>query len=99
MNYSEISSWISMADVTVKRSKSKQVTERVKTGLCLHCDNRATRRGLCSMHYQQFRREMLAQPTRERAAWVLSKVRDGLVLNNREVDAINKTNIFRSEVV
>ncbi len=47
-----------MRDVQIRKGKAAAVEARVKTGKCLHCDEQAQTRGLCSKHYLQFHRKL-----------------------------------------
>jgi len=69
-----------MAEATLKRTIVAAVHDRVKTGKCLHCDDKATRRGLCMRHYLEFRRNLFRQPVRERCDFELDNIRDGNIL-------------------
>ena len=94
MKGSEISRWIQMAEVKINRTISKTVTDRAKTGVCLHCESAAKKRGLCSKHYEQFRRAKAALPRREQADWEVDKIREGKVLNGLQILDIRSTNVF-----
>ncbi len=94
MKGSEISRWIQMTEVQIKRAISKVVTDRAKTGVCLHCESTAKKRGLCSKHYEQFRRAKAAIPRSEQADWEVEQIRDGKVLNGLQILEIRSTNVF-----
>lgn len=94
MRGSEISRWLQMADVQIKRSVSKGVVERAKAGLCLHCESKSVKRGLCCKHYEQFRRAKADQPKADRADWEVDQIRDGKVLNGLQIIEIKGTNVF-----
>ncbi len=83
-----------MAEVMVKRSLAKQVRERAVAGLCLHCDGTAKKRGLCSKHYEQFRRARDSMATRERVDWEIERIKKGTVLNVGESSRLKSTNPF-----
>ncbi len=95
MNATQISRWIAMAEATIKRSISKSVVERAKSGNCLHCDKAASRRGLCVTHYFEFRRTLLSLPMAERADWEVQQIRDGRILIVGHVARLKSSNVFR----
>ena len=94
MNSSEVSRWVAMVDVAVKKSLSKQVMDRASEGTCLHCQDKSAKRGLCSKHYEQFRRAKASQPKSERAQWEVEQIREGKVLNSLQIVKIRSTNVF-----
>lgn len=83
-----------MAEATIKRSLKSAVVDRVKTGKCLHCEDAATKRGLCDRHYIQYRRAFHQQPTKERMDWEVTQVSDGKILPVGFVVRMKSTNVF-----
>ena len=97
MQNAEISRLIQMVQVQIKRSISKAIIERAKTRVCLHCESRSSKRGLCSKHYEQFRRAGAAQAPRKRIEWECDQIRDGKVLAANLIIRLDSDNVFRSE--
>ena len=84
-------------DTRPKRTIRKQVEERAATGLCLHCDGKATRLGLCNHHYHQFRMTLLQKQEAERELWKARQVREGKVLRTRQGQRTDIANPFEDE--
>jgi hypothetical protein len=77
------------------QKNSRSVKARVKTGLCLHCDNEAGRRGLCNNHYTIFRNRRDAQPTaKDRAQFEIACIEDGKILGIGEARRIKGNDPF-----
>ncbi len=69
--------------------------DRVTKGVCLLCDSRAGRRGLCGSHYFMFRRKMLAKPTKAtRKAFATRQVKAGRILAAHAIYQIRRENPF-----
>ncbi len=94
MRNTEISRWVQMMGASIKRSISKSVLDRAASGLCLHCDEEAKKRGLCSRHYEQYRRAMQSCSAKERPDWEVEQIREGRVLNVHQIMEIRSKNIF-----
>lgn len=81
--------------VTAKRTVAAQVNERVLSGLCLHCDQGASTRGLCHRHYQLFLRLMKEQGTKAaQAEFEADAIREGKVLAVGQCREIKRENPF-----
>lgn len=65
---------------TFKRTIASQVTDRVRSGKCLLCDESAVRRGLCMNHYQTFLRRMYAKGREDGVAFQEACIREGKIL-------------------
>lgn len=90
------SRWLSMLDITAKRTVEKQVSDRVMHKQCLVCGKPATgRRGLCNGHYLQFNRTVLAMPSKERLDFEQEQIREGRVLASGQIRQIKKPNPFK----
>jgi hypothetical protein len=67
-------------DFAVKRNLANQVAERVRSGKCLVCDEKAARRGLCMNHYQLFLRRREARGSNDAVQFEAAAIREGKVL-------------------
>lgn len=65
---------------TFKRSIASQVTERVRSGKCLLCEDQAVRRGLCMNHYQTFLRRRESRGREDGALFEEACIREGKIL-------------------
>ena len=65
---------------TFKRSIANQVTERVRSGKCLLCDDQAVRRGLCMNHYQTFLRRRDRRGEKDGSVFEEACIREGKIL-------------------
>ena len=75
--------------------KSKETTkERVRAGLCLHCESAEHQRGLCVKHYMQFRRTMLALPKKQQADFELAQINSENILAAGHVRILTTDNPF-----
>lgn len=83
-----------MASVTIKNNISKKILERAKTQLCLHCDSKAKKRGLCDRHYQQFIRARNLKPKKQWADFEVRQIKDGKILNVGQVHEIKSDSPF-----
>ena len=91
----QLARWLSMTDVKVKRSKTKEVSDRVASGKCLLCDSEGPRkRGLCLRHYMQFVRTISAMPKGKRIAQEEYLIREGLVLPVGQMRELQRPNPF-----
>jgi len=66
------------SDLGVKRTLVGHVTERVRSGKCLLCEDAATRRGLCMNHYQTFLRRFAER--QDKAEFETACIREGKIL-------------------
>lgn len=83
------------AELKAKRSKQADVEERVKSGKCLICDHDATRRGVCTRHYQLFHRRQREKPTpQEQAEFESTAIREGKILAVRQMHRIKREEPF-----
>lgn len=94
MSVIDVSRWIAMAEVAIKRSLSKSVMDKASTGVCLHCSNPGKKRGLCSKHYEQFRRQRLRVKQKERVQWEIDQIHEGKILNALQILQIKTDNVF-----
>lgn len=62
----------------------KQVEERHEQGVCLLCEKRAWKRGVCTTHYSRWRTARADVPNRERPAFDAQQIRDGKLLPDRQ---------------
>jgi hypothetical protein len=75
--------------------KSKETTkERVRAGVCLHCESAEHQRGLCVKHYMQFRRTMLALPKKQQADFELAQINSENILAAGHVRILTTDNPF-----
>lgn len=87
-----------MAEVTAKRTLTKVVNERVKSGECLICGKEATgNRGLCQADYLKFHRALMNVPMRERASWEQEQIYEGRILAAGVARKIKSPNPFGAE--
>lgn len=68
------------SDIVVKRTLAGQVTDRVRSGKCLLCDDPAVRRGLCMNHYQLFLRRRDARGNSDGVQFEAACIREGKIL-------------------
>lgn len=81
MSFAQLSRFLAMSgDVTVKRTLTKQVEDQVRSGVCLVCQAKAARRGLCMNHYQLFLRRFKARDKRSAAEFEAACIREGKIL-------------------
>lgn len=79
--------------------KSKETTkERVRAGVCLHCDSAEHQRGLCCKHYMQFRRTMLAEPRNMRRDFEKQQIAAGNILAAGHIRELTTDNPFKEVV-
>lgn len=94
MLFAQMSRFLAMsADVTVKRTLAKSVDERVRSGICLVCDAKAERRGLCMNHYQFFLRRHKAKG-KDAAEFEAACIREGRILPVGRMREIKQDNPF-----
>jgi hypothetical protein len=75
--------------------KNKEATkERVRAGVCLHCESAEHQRGLCVKHYMQFRRTMLALPKKQQADFEASQIAAENILAAGHVRILTTDNPF-----
>ena len=79
---------------TFKRSIANHVTERVRSGKCLLCDDEATRRGLCMNHYQTFLRRQKERGGKDGADFESACIREGKVLAQGAMRALKANDPF-----
>ena len=74
----------------------EQIAQRIRDGECIICGRRdKLRRGLCIVHYHQFRRYLLSkQSGAERKAADQNAIRAGLVLEKQACRAVLRDNPF-----
>lgn len=77
-----------------KRTVQKHVEERLASGLCLHCDEQAEKRGCCSKHYQRYRTQLLKLPLDQRAIYTAKQIREGNIAEFRAASNIDQDNPF-----
>lgn len=77
-----------------KASVRKRVEERLAAGLCLHCDDEATRLGCCVRHYHQFRTAWLKVGPDERAVFRAQQIREGNIAESRQGQRTDIKNPF-----
>lgn len=97
---SQISRWLAMADVTVKRSLRQQTVHAAEQGLCLKCGQpvgKTGRRGLCNQHYLRFHRKKIAKPKSARPAFEETQIRNGRILAAGQVREIRTPDDFPDE--
>jgi hypothetical protein len=75
--------------------KSKETTkERVRAGVCLHCESAEHQRGLCVKHYMQFRRTMLALPKNQQRPFEIAQINSENILAAGHVRILTTDNPF-----
>ena len=95
MSQQQISRWLSMADVSAKKSVAKQVLEKVHANECLICGQTANgNRGLCVGHALKFYRAQQSLPKAQRAAFEEGHIREGRILAAGELRQIRDPNPF-----
>jgi hypothetical protein len=91
----QLARWLSMTDTRAKRSKEKEVEDRVRSGKCLLCESSDNnRRGLCMAHYQMFLRTRDALPKAERIAFEEEQIKEGRILAIGQIREIRSPNPF-----
>jgi hypothetical protein len=92
---SQLSRYLAMAEVRVKRSLEKDTLEKAKSGKCLVCGYPADgARGLCKADYLRFAREKAALPKSHRRIFDDAQVREGLVLASGQIHEIKNPSPF-----
>lgn len=97
MSHAEIqlSRYLAMAEVRVKRSAEKETLEKAKACKCLVCGARADgARGLCKADYLRFAREKAALPKSHRRLFDDAQVCEGLVLAAGQIHEIKNPSPF-----
>jgi hypothetical protein len=94
---SQLSRWLSMANVRAKKSVKSKTLEAAKAGKCLVCGEKSWQRGLCCKHYQQYYRTKMALPKRERIQFELDQIEAGRVLVAGQIAEIRRPNPFAPE--
>lgn len=82
-----------MRALAMKRSRQKEVDEKVAQGICIlpGCTDPIRSRGLCATHRQAYRNQLLAKETPEdRANFENDNVKEGLVLLPGELVRIKR---------
>jgi len=95
MNH-QISKWLTMAEVTAKKTIIKDVEAKVIAGRCLICGEVADGpRGLCTSHYLKFNRTINELPKSKRAEFEEEQIREGRILPVGQIAEIKKPNPFQ----
>lgn len=71
------------------------VEEKLRKNECLLCDGAASRRGLCNMHYQQYRSAMVGLPPEKRQVVEAELIREGKLAPDRQGQRLASRNVFR----
>jgi hypothetical protein len=91
----QMSRLIAMTQLALpKRSIAAKVHDRVRSGLCLLCDDAQTKRGLCEKHYMNFRRRQAERSEDERGDFEVSAIREGKILPSGEARKIKTDDPF-----
>jgi hypothetical protein len=81
--------------VRVNPRVRKVVEQRDTAGLCLLCDEKAVKRGLCHCHYKRYRAAMYELPKRERPNVEARLIEAGKLIENRQGQRRDVINVFR----
>jgi hypothetical protein len=90
---SEVS--VIVMEVRVSPRIRKTVEQRDSAGLCLLCENKAIRRGLCSCCYGRYRAAISERPKKDRAALEAKLIEAGKIIENRQGFRRDVVNVFR----
>lgn len=73
-----------MIDAKPRKAVRLATEERIAAGLCLHCDEAASRRGLCTKHYGRFRIAYNSKPDSQKLIFEAEQIRKGNILKSRQ---------------
>lgn len=94
MSFAQLSRYLAMGEgMKAKRTIAKEVHERVRSGLCLLCDAKADRRGLCMNHYMTFLRRQREHGDKA-ADFEAACIREGKILASGQMREIKQDDPF-----